>query len=260
MNTDTHVDAALRSLDAAGHMTPEQHDRAAATLETILSTPPATVIRPRRRTAIIVATAAVAAAAGAVTVLPDGPAGGRAYASWTPVPEPLTESEIALIGPECRDRIAGEHLDRDRARLVLAERRGEYAMLLYRTENPDMSGSCLAHNIAGDDDVDDVSSGAAGGSGPAQTVAGREFTQGAILDFDDASVTDGAVGPEVAGVTVRAGGLTVRGSVANGRYVAWWPGPAMTRDPSGEPRLIISYDLTLRDGTVVVDAQPTRPR
>ena len=50
----------------------------------------------------------------------------------------------------------------------------------------------------------------------------------------------------------------------NGRYAAWWPGPALEggpRKPSGEggPELILTYDLTLADGTVIHNAQPSCP-
>ncbi len=272
-STNTRLDATLRSLDAAGTLTAEQQQRAAATLERIVATAPdagsdghgaaAPVRRSRRRLLLI--SAAAAALAGAVIVLPDAGGGGRAYASWTPAPTALTTAEVDLVAPACREGLRGGSLDVKRSRLVLAERRGEYVALLYRTDDPDMSGSCLAHNRQGSDEVDDVRTGIGGGSGPALPAPARGFTQGAISDFRDASMTDGAAGADVAGVTIHAGNLTVEASVSNGRYVAWWPGPAFEngRDqPSGKggPRLIVSYDLTLTDGTVIHNAQPTRPQ
>ncbi|MER7420214.1 hypothetical protein ABT346_26100 [Micromonospora peucetia] len=271
-SANSRLDTALRSLDAAGTPTAEQHQRAAATLERIVATAPAAdpthpgaaapVRRPRRRLLLIpVAAAALTAAA---VVLPGGGDGGRAYASWTPVPTALTTAEIDTVAPACRKRLRGGSLDLERARLVLAERRGEHVALLYRTDDPDISGSCLARNLQGDDDVDDVDVGIGGSSGPALPAPARGFTQGAIADYRDASITDGAAGADVAGVTIHAGNLTVQASVSNGRYVAWWPGAALELDhdqPSGEgdARPIITYDLTLTDGTVVHDAQPTRP-
>jgi hypothetical protein len=76
--------------------------------------------------------------------------------------------------------------------------------------------------------------------------------------------TIGAVGEEVAGVTIHAGSLAVEASVQNGRYAAWWPGPAFEGGPpepsgKGGPEPILTYDLTLTDGTVIRDAQPTLP-
>ncbi|GAA1652303.1 hypothetical protein [Actinoplanes couchii] len=253
------LDSALSSLDAAQPVTGAQRLAANAVLDRIVTTEPdATVRRPRHRRILLAAAAGVAAVGAAVALWPGG--GGVAYASWTPVPTALTETELQLIGPECRDALDDSpHLDMARANLVLSERRGEYAMLLYRTENPDMAGSCLVHNVPGSDDVDDVKAGAAGGSGPAQVVTGDQFTQGAIADFIDASVTDGAVGDDVAAVTIHAGEFTAEASVHNGRYVVWWPGQAFDRTAQGDLDLIITYDLTLKDGTVVTNAEPTLP-
>ncbi|MFI6824125.1 hypothetical protein ACIBJE_24765 [Micromonospora sp. NPDC050187] len=270
--SNSRLDTALRSLDVAGTPTAEQRQRAAATLERIVTIVPAagsdqpgaTAPGRRSRRRLLLLSVAAAALTAAVVVLPDGVRGGGAYASWTPVPTVLTAAEVDIVAPACRDRLRGGHLDLERARLVLAERRGEYVVLLYRTDDPDMSGSCLAHNRQGTEDVDDVTFGIGGGSGPARPAPARGFTQGTVSDFRDASITDGAAGVEVAGVTIHAGDLTVQASVSNGRYVAWWPGPAFEREPgrlTGEsgPRLIVTYDLTLTDGTVVHDAQPSRP-
>jgi hypothetical protein len=264
-------------------MTAEQRRHAAAMLELIVATPP-TADAPAGRAApagsaapagtarrrLILGAAAVSATAAGLTaiavVVPGDVGGGRAYASWTPVPTAATAAEVATVGTACRERLRdlGGRLDLERAQLVLAERRGEYVALLYRTDAPDMSGSCLAHQPPGTDDVDDVRAAVGGGSGPAIPAPARGFTQGALADYLDASITNGAAGTEVAGLTVHAGRLTVQASLRNGRYVAWWPGPAFgpNRDqPSGEggPQLIISYDLTLTDGTVIRDARSAPP-
>jgi hypothetical protein len=73
------------------------------------------------------------------------------------------------------------------------------------------------------------------------------------------------VGVDVIGVTIHAQDLTIQASVANRRYTAWWPEPASHQDgkaSSGKAtaRPSVTYDLTLRDGTVINDAQPDRPR
>jgi hypothetical protein len=149
----------------------------------------------------------------------------------------------------------------------LAERRGDYVALLYRTDNPDISGACLVRNPKGSTDVDNVQTGVGGSSGPALKAPARGYTQGAISQFggtQGASITNGAVGDEVTGVTIHAGTFTVTASVQNGRYAAWWPGPAFESGPpkpSGEggPEPILTYDLTLADGTVTHNAQPTLP-
>jgi hypothetical protein len=82
--------------------------------------------------------------------------------------------------------------------------------------------------------------------------------------WSDASITDGAVGEGVTAVTIHAGRFTVNASVQNGWYAAWWPGAAFEsgpREPDGDagPQPSLTYDLTLADGTVVHNAQPTSP-
>ena len=272
-SANSRLDTTLRSLDAASPLSAEQQQRAAATLERIVATTPragsnhrgATTPVRRSQRRLLLISAAAAALTATVIVLPGGVGGGQAYASWTPVPTALTAAEVEIVAPACRKQLRGARLlDLERAGLVLAERRGEYVALLYRTDAPDMSGSCLAHNHQGTDEVDDVTFGIGGGSGPARPAPAQGFTQGAISDFRDASITDGAAGADVVGLTIHAGDLTVQASVSNGRYVAWWPGPAFESDRDqasgkGGPRLIVTYDLTLTDGTVIHDAQPTRP-
>lgn len=248
-------DHALSSLDAAEPVTADQMRTANAALDRIVTTEFSTP-RPPRRRALIATAAGVAIVGGTIALWPT--AGGTAYASWTPVPTALTESELKVIGPECRDALGGGPLfGPGDAELVLSERRGEYAMLLYRTIGPDMAGACLAHNAPGSDDVDDVVAGAASATGPGRVVTGDRFTQGAIMDFIDAAVTEGAVGENVAAVTVHAGEFTAEASVRDGRYVVWWPGRAFAPLESGDANPIITYDLTLKNGTVLTNAEPS---
>lgn len=273
MNVPT--DSALRSLDAAAAtLTVGEDERALATLERIVASAPSTAApqpaaqawarRSLRRLAFVT-TAALTLIVGSVVVQGDR-GHDAAYASWTATPTAVASDELDAAATACRDQLGGpgSSIDIDSAELVLAERRGEHVALLYRTENPDMSGSCLVRNPQGSTDVDDVDSGVGGSTGPALKAPTRGYTQGAIAQFNEASITDGAVGDAVTGVTILAGTFTVNASVQNGRYVAWWPGPAFQSgplEPSGEggPEPILTYDLTLRDGTVLRNAQPTRP-
>ncbi len=274
MNRQTH--SALRSLDAArGTLTPGEQERAGATLERIIVTLPSTgpahpadpaPVRRSRRRLVLVPAAALALIVGSV-VAQGGSDRNAAYASWTATPATVTDEDLDVATSACGDILhRDDTIDGDRARLVLAERRGDHVALLYRTENPDMSAACLVRNPQGTTDVDSVDFGIGGSTGPALKAPATGFTQGAVFEYDygASAITDGAVGEAVTGVTIHAGDFTVQATVANGRYAAWWPGPAFPSGPiepsgRGGPKLDLTYDLTLTDGTVIRNAQPTRP-
>lgn len=266
-------DGALRSLDAADReLSSGERARAEATLERIVATDPSSVDgghrvaagrSPSRRRPAVLADAALALAVTA-TVLPDLHGEDSAHASWTATPASIDPDDLDTAAQSCRERPHGSSIDADRAELVLAERRGDYVVLLYRTDNPDMSGACLVRNPRGSDDVDHAGTGVGGSTGPALAAPPSGFTQGAITQFAGVSVTDGAVGDDVTGVTIHAGTMEVQASVRNGRYVAWWPGPAFSAegdrsDGGNGPELLLTYDLTLADGTVLRDVEPTVP-
>lgn len=273
MNVPT--DSTLRSLDAAvSTLTVGERERAGATLEQIVATAPSTgapqpaaptPARRVRRHLLLVSAAALTLIVGSV-VVQGGRGNDAAYASWTATPASVASDELDVATAACRDRLGsrGSSIDMDRAKLVLAERRGEIIAVLYRTDDPDLAGSCLVHRPQGSTDVELLQSGVGGSTGPALKAPPRGYTQGAISSSNEASITDGAVGEGVTGVTIHAGTFTVNASVQNGRYVAWWPGPAFQSGPvepsgKGGPELILTYDLTLTDGTVLRNAQPARP-
>ncbi|WP_436533208.1 hypothetical protein [Actinoplanes sp. HUAS TT8] len=243
------LETSLRSLDAAEPITDEQQRHAMTVLDRIVATEVSGHLRYRRLA--VAAAAVVAAIAGALVVLPG--TGSSAYGSWTSVPSPLNPDELTRIGSKCLDGLSMGRFDRTQARVALAERRGEYAVLLYRSA--DMVGSCFAHNVPGSDDVDHVTWGAASAGG-SQFPPARRFTDGSLADFGGASVTEGVVGADVTGVTVHAKKLTAQATVTDGRYVVWWPGPAFEKK-NGQPVDFLTYDLTLRDGTVIHDAEPS---
>jgi hypothetical protein len=273
---NVRIDSVLRSLDAAvAGLTAGEQERAAETLERIVATAPSlgapqqaarTPARRSRRRLVLVPAAAIMLIVG-WAVAQGSRGGGAAYASWSATPASVASDELAAAASACRHRLHGSSINADKAKLVLAERRGDHVALLYRTDDPDMSGACLVHNPKGSTDVDNVEMGVGGSTGPAQKAPARGYTQGTIAQFGEtqvASITDGAVGDAVKGVTIHAGTLTVNASVQNGRYTAWWPGSAFESGPpkpSGEggPRVMLTYDLSLTDGTVIHNAQPSRP-
>ena len=285
---NTHDDTTLRSLDAgAESLTADEQERAKATLERIVAIEPTpSVPRPedsapaRRGWRRLVLVPAVALVLVVGSIMVQGIVGGdkEAYASWTGTPTPVTGDSLDAVTSACQDQIDSyfadpmvnsDSVDPDKPRLVLAERRGDHVALLYRTENPDMSASCLARNLEGSTRTSNIETAAGGSSGSALKAPPRGFTEGAISGGavggkPGFSLTDGAVGSEVTGVTIHAGDLKVKASVQNGRYAAWWPGPAFEGGPvppsgKGGPEPILTYDLTLTDGTVIRDAQPFMP-
>ena len=71
------------------------------------------------------------------------------------------------------------------------------------------------------------------------------------------------MGPEVAEVTIHADGLAIEATVEDGTFAAWWPGGVFDTSQvpvgggEGGPTVAVTYDITLRDGTVLKDVVPT---
>lgn len=284
MNThvlDPHIDAELRSLDAASDVSGDPARRG-VTLDSILGTTPATpafdshvtpvgqrrqMRRPVRRWAALGAVAAaVSVGAVALPMITAAPS----YASWTARPDVVTSSDTDLVRDACLDQQGPSIGDGWRStkdlEVQLAERRGDFVtMLLSQRDSDRMVASvfCLANLPVGSSDVSDVETGASGGGGlPAPRE--RQFTQGAMSQFggdEPASITEGEVGPDVVGLTLHADGHDVVASIKNGTYAAWWPGKAFAdfSGPSGEggPEPAITYDVTYADGTVARGVEPT---
>lgn len=287
---DPARDLVLRTLDPAPTTEPVDRERQAALLATVLATSTGAEapsgLRPvhrRHGRRLVLASAAVGALTAAALVLP-GLGNGYAYASWTPDPRPVGAADLALVRSACLDDFGSGPptsggtdgvVAKDLA-VRLAERRGTWVGLLLtgNQSSTEWEVSCLAELPAGTTDVRHVSVAASGGGGFAPPRA-HEFVPGGVAEFgvdtglfgsgrrQPASVTSGRVGSDVAGVTVHSGATTVEASVEHGTYAAWWPSTAFTAPPSrqpdgqGGPTLTITYDLTLKDGTVLRDVQPT---
>lgn len=223
---------------------------------------------------------AAAAAAGVALVLLPGPGQEDAYASWTATPQPVAEQDATVAVQECRDAIRGpfwnrrtggpEEFDPVNATVALTERRGELVSLLLRDQGAmkDFSASCVVLLEEGAASGEVTSWGIAGSTGGAPSTAPPDgFLEGSMFQdggADPISMVDGAVGANVAAITMHAGDITVEATIEEGRYAAWFPGrvfPDRDWGPSGEggPVPMITYDITLTDGTVITDAEPSRP-
>jgi hypothetical protein len=216
----------LATLDPARDREPTDAEwsRSRAQLEKAMKTPFA-VRRPRaRRLATGLAVASVLAAGAAIavpTMLPDGDA---AYASWTPVPADMPGPESLAAARQCAAswddgrRAAGD--------IVLAERRGVTVLLImWLRDGPLIICSSLGTGRpAGAERLSDDA-----GRPPALPPAGRVDLAGGLgsTGVGDRwySQAAGRVGPGVTGIDItRPDGRTVRASVRDGWWAAWWPG------------------------------------
>lgn len=227
---------------------------------------PTTTTAPRRRPWLAVAagTAATASIAGAVLVGSLTPS-DAAYASWTAAPSDLAAAERGLAGDACLE--SGPQPD---AEVVLTERRGDWIAVAAVTDEPS-NVSCLVYLPVGSTDPSHVQWASGGGQGAVPRDG--EFTEGSLAEFREwtipgagtsptASFAIGDVGADVTALDILLpDGGVVHATVADGRYIAWWPGRVFrTEADPGQPGPIdLDYRVTLRDGTVVEDAEPVRP-
>ncbi len=92
--------------------------------------------------------------------------------------------------------------------VALAERRGDYVAILFHSDNPDTSASCVVINRAGSGHVEDANTSVGSSSGATLTPPTGQLTVFSISQFGGdtpASFVDGAVGPGVAGVEYQRG-------------------------------------------------------
>ena len=278
------TDLDLLSLDAAdAALDPSQRLRADAMLERIIAAPvlpeyaPVGARRRQRfsRKVIWVPVVAVAVAVGSIVIPPGRGGSATAYASWTSTPSAVAARDLQAVTQACRDQYVAEladhgpRIDAATIPVAIAERRGDFVAVLFVQDNPDYSVSCVATNRPGSSGVDDLSVAAGGSSGPAPIPPAGRITAGPTSQFGDqpgasASFTNGSAGAGVVGVTIHAGPQVITATVKNGRYVAWWPGKAFAdgpRQPSGKggPAVILTYDVTLTDGTTKTNVSPALP-
>lgn len=285
---DARTTAALLSLDpAAAPLTGAQVARSVTTLTHILASDPGlapaaervlpeTARRRRTRRVLLTAGTAVAVSVGMV-VVQGVTAGDPAFASWTAGPAPVLSADAVEIGEVCRAFLGGPdgfelppplspvdqdnvvtQEDVDAARVLVAERRGEWQFVLMG--GPDgFEGTCLLQapglltRIFGGDHGDGFGSlGKIDVPGPlAQTIAVTDKGGGAS-DAGSFQQVTGLVGTDVRAVTVAVGGRQVVASVAGGRFAAWWPAPPFGSEGDAYlDHIPDGYTVTLADGTVL---------
>ncbi len=266
MTRTQDIEAALRTMDAAGQMSDQADDaRALADLQHILASDPRLEgaparrdlrpgIRPRHsRTVRRVALAGglVAAATAGVLVLPSPFGGDHAYASWTPTPTGLSPARSAEAAERCREEQSdgpGEDYPQlADASVAVAERRGEWTTVILAGEGgfsalciTDDSSGLFTNGMIGSIGV------AAGGLPGAREVRATELGMGTVGAAGDMSMAAGYAGTEVVGVAYhsRSHGV-VTATVNAGRFALWFPGDELI----DAARWGVDVEVTYGDGS-----------
>ena len=170
--------------------------------------------RPRRRRfGVVSAVSAVgvgaaAAALAAVFALSSGAA--PAFAGWKAAPTSPAPGQLAQAAQAC---------GRDLGNPVLTDSRGPYTASIYADSTT--SDVCLSGNGVS------MSSRSTSAT-PVRVAAGQiDLDGGGTRDSAGNALTlvDGRTGADVTAVTIeRSDGSSVQATVANGWYLAWWPG------------------------------------
>ncbi len=262
----------LRTLDPAAEPTDSQRRRADALLQRIIVDPvhtpterPARADRLQRRAWRLGALLAVGATVAAVAIaVPGLSSQSAAVASWTPEPEVVAPADLAVAERACRAHLEGTPNSAD-IPLSISERRGDIVALLFSQDDPETSSACVVDLPRGAESPEDVSWGSGSATGPAMVAADDSYVRGMegqfVIGGQVLSVVSGTVGAGVASVALRGAGGDAVATIAHGTYAAWIPGPMFesvdASSGEGGPEATLSYDLTLVDGTVLRDAQPS---
>ncbi|GAA2911737.1 hypothetical protein Acy02nite_91160 [Actinoplanes cyaneus] len=206
--------------------TPEQWARSRARIEEMMArsrtgTAPVRLHRPPARRLVIGLVAAAVLGVGGILAAPAlRPGADTAYASWTAIPAEVTAAQLVTLTTGCARswaEPAGE--------AVLAERRGTSLFLVLK-----MSSGALVTCFSWDGDepagADRLSDGH--GAEPSLPATGRVSMLGGPQTIGGAAGRQtsalGRVGPGVTGVDIALPhGPTVRATVSNGWWAAWWP-------------------------------------
>jgi len=264
---DHHVDDVLRTMDSGHDVDTRRGPRAAVDLERILATDPSPTASTQLRGGDVarrggVAAGLVAAATAGVLVVSSTLGGEAAYASWTASPNGLSAQETAVAEQGCRERHrqndigVGMFPELDAAQIAVAERRGDWTMVVL-TGPGDFFADCITPTLeAGFGQDGDWSAGASTGD---RAPGPRELTMKsfgtATLHAGPVSVVAGRAGKDVAGVTYssRSHG-DVAATVSGGAFALWFPG----KELNGPQLARIDVHVTYRDGTAEAKALTVR--
>lgn len=164
---------------------------------------------PSRRLLGAVGLSGVAAAAGAVILI--GSTAEPAFAGWTAHPTAPRLGQLAAAQLGCGTGAGSP---------VLSDTRGPYTASIYADGSTCLEGNAIGNGIT-------TASSRAGGAPPSVPAGKIQLNGLAESDSSGQTLTmvDGRIGAGVTGVTItRSDGTAVQATVANGWYLAWWPG------------------------------------
>lgn len=189
--------------DRAARITPE----ASARLRAVEYHPRSPWLASRRRLSAVGALGLSGAAAAAAAAILLGSSAAPAFAGWTASPTAALPGQLAAAQQRCGTGSGTP---------VLTDTRGPYTASIYADGSTCVDGNGIEISSAG--------GGGAKSSVPAGTVqlngVGQSDSDGHAL-----TMVDGPIGADVTGVTItRSDGSSVKATVKNGWYLAWWPG------------------------------------
>lgn len=164
---------------------------------------PRSAWRPRRRVLGAAGLSGLAAAAGAVILL--GSSAAPAFAGWTRNPTAPFSGQLAAAQRDC-----------GMGSPVLTDTRGPYTASIYANGSTCVEGNGLR-----------IGSARGGGRIPSAPAGAIQLNGFGESDSGGHALTMvfGPIGAGVTGVTItRDDGSAVQATVANGWYLAWWPG------------------------------------
>lgn len=215
--------------------------------EHVISRPIRQRARQRRRLVLSVTFGGgVAAATAAALVFTAGNAPSVAFAGWSASPTAPASGQLVAAEAACLARLPSSS-DTERARadgtahapvmesllkiapsewqVALSDTRGSFTMLILEAAKGQAQATCLSGTSPSSTALSVGPVGGQPSSPPeGQATAVSTGSQG-VVNGNAFTYIEGRVGAAVTGITlVLAGGTRVSATVANGLFLAWWPG------------------------------------
>ena len=180
-------------------------------------------VRSLRPPTAIGGVALAAAAIAAVLILELGSATPQAFAGWSATPTTPTAGQVSGAEAACRTELGATAGARGNSALspVLTDTRGPFTFVIFASRDARASASCITGPR-----LITTSNSVQVGDGPGLSADQILLSSYYDTHGDDAlAFAEGHAGSSVSAVTlVLSDGAKVQTSLANGWFVAWWPG------------------------------------